>query len=560
MKRAMKGERLPAVTPSPKRRKDGSEEEIDELELPRNERDDQPSARRNILRRLEEPEKHSFIESIKAENEIWVQHANISSIQGEWLLGQQESEEEYESISCERSEREELPETQEPMYTQDVQAGVDNNVERYALLEDAHAKGIPPIPVADRTFCIGRDPRKCQLITRDVRVGRMHCKLHFHGDGTCTLTAEKSCWILDSTDTEWKKVVPNQSVILVSEQHLRLIPPGKSNDANPAGIEYRLYITSRKIAAFGSQSFDFQYLSLLRAIQAEGELQTNKKGSNRTLRRSFHFTIDLSDEQDRNILPITSLRNLYGGRAALIEAIWYLRGEDNVRFLQENKNHFWDKQCKEDGWLGLNYGLLTNYPQGEGKGSINQLEDIVLTRLCKGEKSRNMTCSLLKPGESTEQVACTSSIQFSVSQNDRGDEALDLTVNQRSSDVIVGLPHDVVIWSIILHLVRREVRIRTIGKRKLAAGNLIFAIAGGGAHVYTTNMDAFETLLKREPEGGPQPYLQIGNGDDGNNDSGRTSREDNEPLETLVHQFDGKKFRIRDYQKFHPRIEVIQAV
>jgi thymidylate synthase len=300
----------------------------------------------------------------------------------------------------------------------------------------------------------------------------------------------------------------------------------------------------------------------LKAIALEGEIQTNKKGPNRTLRRSYTLTIDLCDaDHGRYLLPLTTLRSLYGGRAAVHEAIWYLRGEDNVKFLQKHGCRFWDKQCDENGWLGLNYGLLTSFPQAGKICPVNQLETEVLSRLCSssGKQSRNMICTLVKPGEPTEQVACTSSIQFSVSVNKAGKEALDLTVNQRSSDVIVGLPHDVVVWTILLHLVRREVRIRTKGRHTLAAGNLVFMIAAGGAHVYDLNANDFEEIRTREPISGSQPYLTI-QGEDGNKTCLAEQVQQQLGMFTLAKDYDPKLFRIISYTKFHKAIRVRQAV
>lgn len=144
---------------------------------------------------------------------------------------------------------------------------------------------------------------------------------------------------------------------------------------------------------------------------------------------------------------------LYQGRAAVIESLWYIRGEDNIRFLQEHRCHFWDAQAKDDGFIGLSYGLLTNFPGENGNDSINQLELNVISKLCRGESSRNMYITLANPLLETVQQSCSSGIQFSVSA-----ETLDMTVNQRSSDVVLGLPNDVVIWAVIYHLVRREVK------------------------------------------------------------------------------------------------------
>jgi Thymidylate synthase len=83
---------------------------------------------------------------------------------------------------------------------------------------------------------------------------------------------------------------------------------------------------------------------------------------------------------------------------------------------------------------------------------------------------------------------------------------LDLTVNQRSPDVMLGLPHDVVAWTVILHLVRREVH--RLSGRQLHAGKLHFNINAGGAHVYQLNADNFvELLRRRRPKPNVEPEL-----------------------------------------------------
>jgi thymidylate synthase len=199
--------------------------------------------------------------------------------------------------------------------------------------------------------------------------------------------------------------------------------------------------------------------------------------------------------------------------------------------------------------------LLTSYPIA-GKPAINQLEKKVLDPLCQGKSSRNMVCTLCKPGEATIQQACTSSVQFTVSH----DNSLDLTVTQRSSDVILGLPHDVIVWSTILHLVRREVHMRTKGQRNLQAGYLNFCISAGGAHVYALNFQNMETLLDREPKPGVLPHLVV---DDSVSSLGmlelaRTYDDDDHYLERKY-----AKLRVAGYGDttcFHPRVEVKQAV
>ena len=115
-----------------------------------------------------------------------------------------------------------------------------------------------------------------------------------------------------------------------------------------------------------------------------------------------------------------------------------------------------------------------------------------------------MALPLSKPGEPTLQEACTASLQFAVRDGGR----LDLMLHQRSSDVVLGLPHDVVAWSALLHLVcRREVRLRTSGAVHLIAGELTMSIAA--AHVYEKNRAHAELIAARAPLPGVAPTLAV---------------------------------------------------
>ena len=152
----------------------------------------------------------------------------------------------------------------------------------------------------------------------------------------------------------------------------------------------------------GSGSFDAGYSRLLCRVLAEGELQRNRKGVNRTLSKAA-FTLDIDLEppsplappedpafETLGLVPLTTLRFL-AAKPGLVEALWYLRGEATIDFLRRHKCRFWDAQASIDGVVGLNYGLLTRWPQAEG-GRLNPLEKDVITPLCKrrGEPSRKL--------------------------------------------------------------------------------------------------------------------------------------------------------------------------
>jgi thymidylate synthase len=122
--------------------------------------------------------------------------------------------------------------------------------------------------------------------------------------------------------------------------------------------------------------------------------------------------------------------------------------------------------------------------------------------------------TLSNPSEEAKQPACTSLCQFIVrdcaqrgAETEAKVEALDLLLHQRSSDVIVGLAYDMIVWSTILHLVCREVRRRTEGSRPLKAGRLQLSI--GSAHVYDINLADAETLMEREAISDTVPSLHV---------------------------------------------------
>lgn len=399
----------------------------------------------------------------------------------------------------------------------------------------------------------------------------------------------RSCWVV--SERRWTEVEKGKNVRLVHCQPFRLIRPPKNGSSSsdiagkvtfrllqlPADVEFsreRLSLIQvpklmtpslvdtdcqfeyyqvqlsvpNECVRPGSASFDFQYKLLLEEIHKRGQPQCNKKGPSITLRSWFGLEVDLSDSSKDNdglgkyLLPLTTLRSLYVGWNTIVEAIFYLRGENNISFLQKFGCKFWDKQADANGFIGYNYGLLTCFPQSDGTRPVNQLETKVISKLVKGECSRNMVCSLLKPGELTNKEACTASVQFSVS-TEKAIEVLDITVNQRSSDVMIGLPHDVCCWSVILHLVRREVY-RRCG-RLLAAGKVFFVIAAGGAHVYDANKESFEKLRTRDPylDVSPELIIKTGRG-----------------IFEMAQNFEREMVRVNGYHPHHRAIKIEQVV
>ena len=240
-------------------------------------------------------------------------------------------------------------------------------------------------------------------------------------------------------------------------------------------------------------SVNRQVQQLYNNVEREGNWQNNSKGWNKMLENGHDFKFDLSDPT-RLILPCCTLRKL-SPKQALIEAIWYLRGEKSTEFLQKHNCKFWDMSTNKDGNVGYNYGLLTHFPVNSNM-YINQLEEKVLKLLDKGKPSRNMSITLDNPIGETTQRACTSNLKFSYIPKTSG---INLEVTQRSSDIMMGLPFDLMVWSIILHLVVHEANRRTENKYYYQSGTLTFRFQSGSAHVYKKNLKAFDVLRRRTP-------------------------------------------------------------
>jgi thymidylate synthase len=459
----------------------------------------------------------------------------------------------------ESSQQDDHTQTQSFPYSHHSQAEqeFDDDIPRIFVHRGLNEPAVQLVPTEEQgtrlVFSVGRNPSS-SLPCAHPFVSWDHARLiHDQRDSSFSIQATKKCFIRDDSASKWIIVPAGTERCIHDTQTVRLLPNAPSCENNSCLGQFTLVPVLQRpgVNRVGSASMDFEYQKLLRALKCHGQHQSNKKGGNTTLREMFTMSINLrSKDFQISLLPVTTLRKIFAV-SAVLEAIWYLRGEDHVQFLQRHQQRFWDRQAHKDtAWVGFSYGLLANY------SDINPLEENVIQPLAAGKTSRNMVCTLTKHGEPTVQQACTSSIQFAVAQNEQNEEELNLTVTQRSSDVILGLPHDVIVWSIILHLVRREVSLRTHGMRKLRAGTLQFCISAGGAHYYDINAESFEELLDRKPVLDVNPSLVV------------DASCEHQDIFTLAKQYDDKeetcpngipKLRVRDYTRSNPRMNVAQA-
>ena len=379
-------------------------------------------------------------------------------------------------------------------------------------------QGVANVEIEDE-FAVGREklmrPTDCSDDSWNA-VSRQHCLLRTTSDGRLFVrshTKDKLHFSLEG-ETEWRQLSADGANSLERTFERQ---PFRIALLDPRGNGRHLVYDLTPVGPGpDALSFDEQHRQLIRRILSDEAAEvTNKKGSNRMLKRPCDIVLDLHASSGKDgakmALPLTSLRNV-NAKHSVTEALWYLRGEEHIKFLKRHGNPFWDTavkngRCPEEHWLGLNYGLLVNWPSSSDSSAppTNQLEEKVIGKLVKGECSRQMSCTLTKPDEPTEQEACTTSCQFLVRADNP--KLLDLCLHQRSSDVVMGLTSDVVVWSILLHLVCREVRMRTNGAVELSAGRVEFKLTS--AHIYTRHIEGANLLASREPITESMPVLRI---------------------------------------------------
>jgi thymidylate synthase len=173
--------------------------------------------------------------------------------------------------------------------------------------------------------------------------------------------------------------------------------------------------------------------------------------------------------------------------------LWFLRGETNVRWLQERGVTIWDEWAAEDGELGPVYGSQwRSWPDGKG-GSIDQIADVVESIKSKPESRRHIVTAW-NPAEVDEMALppCHSLFQFYVA-----DGRLSCQLYQRSADVFLGVPFNIASYALLTMMVAQVTG--------LQPGEFVHSF--GDVHLYHNHFEQAELQMSREPK--PMPRMTL---------------------------------------------------
>ena len=207
----------------------------------------------------------------------------------------------------------------------------------------------------------------------------------------------------------------------------------------------------------------------------------------------YQMRFDLSEG-----FPLVTTKKVHF-RSFAYELLWFLRGESNVRWLQEHGVTIWDEWADEDGDLGPVYGVQwRSWPTPDG-GNVDQIAEVV--RLLREEPdSRRIVVSAWNVADLPRMALqpCHAFFQFHVSRPEGSSRCrLSCQLYQRSADVFLGVPFNIASYALLTHLLAAQC--------DLDAGDLVWT--GGDCHVYDNHREQVEEQLRRTPY--PYPTLEL---------------------------------------------------
>ena len=262
-----------------------------------------------------------------------------------------------------------------------------------------------------------------------------------------------------------------------------------------------------------------QYHQLLRLVLEQGKFKRDRTGTGTYAIFGAQVRFPLQEG-----FPLLTTKKLHL-KSIIYELLWFLRGDTNVKYLNEHGVSIWDEWADADGNLGRVYGAQwCDWRTPDGR-SINQI-DQVIEQIKKNPDSRRHIVSAWNVGE-LEQMAlppCHALFQFFVQEGE-----LSCQLYQRSADLFLGVPFNIASYALLTMMVAQVC--------DLKPGSFVHTF--GDLHLYSNHLEQARLQLTREPRALPQMKLN--------------------PAVKNIHEFKFEDFELVGYEP-HPGIKAPIAV
>jgi len=262
-----------------------------------------------------------------------------------------------------------------------------------------------------------------------------------------------------------------------------------------------------------------QYLDLMRHVRDTGMRKDDRTGTGTVSVFGHQMRFDLSQG-----FPLVTTKKLHL-RSIIHELLWFLQGDSNIQYLQDNGVSIWNEWADEDGNLGPVYGVQwRSWPTADGR-HIDQITQ-VLKQLRDTPDSRRIIVSAWNVAD-VENMAlppCHAFFQFYVA-----DGKLSCQLYQRSADIFLGVPFNIASYALLTLMVAQVTGLKP--------GEFIHTL--GDAHLYLNHLEQTDLQLSREPL--PLPQMKIN------------------PEVTDLFSFKFEDFELINYES-HPHIKAPVAI
>ncbi|BBN98800.1 thymidylate synthase [Sporolactobacillus terrae] len=230
-----------------------------------------------------------------------------------------------------------------------------------------------------------------------------------------------------------------------------------------------------------------QYLDLCRKVLSEGHQKGDRTGTGTISTFGYQMRFNLQDG-----FPLMTTKKLHY-KSIIYELLWFLKGDTNIKYLQEHGVRIWNEWADEQGDLGPVYGHQWRSWPGKNGGTIDQIANVV-DEIKKNPNSRRLIVTAWNPMDIPNMALppCHCLFQFYVN-----DGKLSCQLYQRSADIFLGVPFNIASYALLTHMIAHVTG--------LEVGDFVHTL--GDAHIYLNHLEQVKTQLDRTPR--PLPELEI---------------------------------------------------
>ncbi len=230
-----------------------------------------------------------------------------------------------------------------------------------------------------------------------------------------------------------------------------------------------------------------QYHDLIKFVLENGTKKEDRTGTGTISVFGYQMRYNLQDG-----FPLLTTKKLHT-RSIFHELLWFLQGDTNIKYLQDNKVTIWDEWADEHGDLGPVYGKQWRSWETSDGRTVDQISKVV-EQIKNNPDSRRLIVVAFNPGDVDKMALppCHAFFQFYVANG-----KLSCQLYQRSADIFLGVPFNIASYALLVHMVAQVCN--------LEVGDFVHTL--GDAHIYSNHMEQAQLLMTRDFR--PLPQLKL---------------------------------------------------